>query len=114
MAEEDGLALWRSIMGDSDDDSDTPFRGFILEEVVKGDELDIDLGVVIQQQDLREDFSDISSVSPVKLVVVKAILKCLLLLLENDAERLGRRPRRDGPRPRETGQRSGSLTKSVK
>ena len=64
MAEEDGLALWRSIMGDSDDDSDTPFRGFILEEVVKGDELDIDLGVV-QQQDLREDFSDISSLSPV-------------------------------------------------
>ena len=65
MAEEDGLALWRSIMGDSDDDSDTPFHGFTLEEVVKGDELDIDLGVVIQQQDLREDFSDISSVSPV-------------------------------------------------
>ena len=64
MAEEDGLALWRSIMGDSDDDSDTPFHGFTLEEVVKGGESDIDLGVV-RQQDLREDFSDISSVSPV-------------------------------------------------
>lgn len=65
MGEEDGLALWHSIMGDSDDDSDTPFRGFTLEEVVKGDESDIDLGVVVRQEDLREDFSDISSVSPV-------------------------------------------------
>ena len=51
---------------------------------------------------------------PVKLVVVKAILKCLLLLLESDAERLRRRPRRDRPRLRETKQRSGGLTKSVK
>ena len=48
MAEEDGLALWCSIMGYSDDDSDMPFRGFTLEEVVKGDKLDIDLGVVVQ------------------------------------------------------------------
>ena len=63
MAEEDGLALWHSIMGDSDDDSDTPFRGFTLEEVVKGEKSDIDLRVVVRQQDLREDFSDISSVS---------------------------------------------------
>ena len=116
MAEEDGLALWRSIMGDSDDDSDMPFCGFTLEEVVKGDESDIDLSVV-RQQDLRKIFPTFHrclQCQPVKLVVVKAILKCLLLLLENDAERLGRRPRRDGPRLRETGQRSGSLTKSVK
>ena len=65
MAQEDGLVLWRSIMGDSDDDSDMPFHGFMLEEVVKGDESDTDLGDAVQQQDLREDFSDISSLSPV-------------------------------------------------
>ena len=65
MAEEDGLVLWRSIMGDLDDDSDMPFHGFMPEEVVKGDESAIDLGVAVQQQDLREDFSDISSLSPV-------------------------------------------------
>ncbi|KAK7106183.1 piggyBac transposable element-derived protein 4-like [Littorina saxatilis] len=64
MALNEGLEVWRSILGNSDDDSDTPFEGFLLEEV-KGDESDIDLGVVIRQQDLREDFSGISSVSPV-------------------------------------------------
>ena len=47
MAEEDGLVLWRSIMGDLDDGSDTRFHGFTLEEVVKGDKSDTDLGVAV-------------------------------------------------------------------
>ena len=51
-------------MGDSDDDEDDDFEGFTLREIVKGDESDIDLDIVVQNQELIRQFSpEISSSS---------------------------------------------------
>ena len=66
MVDDEARALWRNLVGDSEDDSDSSFHGFELREVVKGDESDIDLDAVVGQQTLREldaDFSDTSSSS---------------------------------------------------
>jgi len=51
-------------MGDSDDDGEEDFEGFTLQEIVKGDESDIDLDIVVQNQELIRQFSlEISSSS---------------------------------------------------
>ena len=51
-------------MGDSDDDGEDDFEGFPLQEIVKGDESDIDLDIVAQNQALIRQFSpEISSSS---------------------------------------------------
>ena len=51
-------------MGDSDDDGEDDFEGFTLREIVKGDESDIDLDIVVQNQELIRQFSpEISSSS---------------------------------------------------
>ena len=51
-------------MGDSDDDGEDDFEGFTLREIVKGDEFDIDLNIVVQNQELIRQFSpEISSSS---------------------------------------------------
>ena len=43
-------------MGDSDSDSDDCFEGFTLREIVKGDESDIDLDVIVRDEQLTEHF----------------------------------------------------------
>ena len=51
-------------MGDSDDDGEDDFEGFTPQEIVKGDESDIDLNIVVQNQELIRQFSpEISSSS---------------------------------------------------
>ena len=51
-------------MEDSDDDGEDDFEGFTLREIVKGDESDIDLDIVVQNQELIRQFSpEISSSS---------------------------------------------------
>ena len=60
MENEDGLAIWRSLVGDSDNDSD--FERFTLEEIVKGEESDVDLDMVVAQDRLDFDHSIFQSV----------------------------------------------------
>ena len=51
-------------MGYSDDDGKDDFEGFTLQETVKGDESNIDLDIVVQNQVLIRQFSlEISSSS---------------------------------------------------
>ena len=51
-------------MGDSDDNGEDDFEGFTLRGIVKGDESDIDLDIVVQNQELLWQFSlEISSSS---------------------------------------------------
>ena len=51
-------------MGYSDDDGKDDSEGFTLQEIVKGDESDIDLDIVVQNQELIRQFSpEISSSS---------------------------------------------------
>lgn len=45
MALDEGLELWRSIIWNSYDDSDLPFEGFRLEELVKGEKSEFDVVV---------------------------------------------------------------------
>ena len=47
MADLDAWEYWKSIMGDSNDEENDDFEGFTLREIVKGDESDIDLDLVI-------------------------------------------------------------------
>ena len=54
MAGENGLALFYSLFGHSDEESDTPFEGYTLQEIRKGEESDIDLSVVVRQQNFEE------------------------------------------------------------
>ena len=64
MADDKAWQYWRSVMGDSDDDGEDDFEGFPLREIVKGDESDIDLDIVAQNQALIRQFSpEISSSS---------------------------------------------------
>ena len=64
MADDEAWQYWRSVMGDSDDDGEEDFEGFTLQEIVKGDESDIDLDIVVQNQELIQQFSlEISSSS---------------------------------------------------
>ncbi len=44
MEDDDRHALWRTIMGESDDD--VGFSGYTLEEVKTGEESEIDLNIV--------------------------------------------------------------------
>ena len=51
-------------MGDSDNDGEDDFEGFTLQEIVKGEESDIDLDIAAQNQELIRQFSqEISSSS---------------------------------------------------
>ena len=64
MADDEAWQYWRSMMGYSDDDGKDDFEGFTLQEIVKGDESDIDLDIVVQNQVLIRQFSlEISSSS---------------------------------------------------
>ena len=56
MADDEAWQYWRSVMGDSDDDGEEDFEGFTLQEIVKGDESDIDLDIVVQNQELLWQF----------------------------------------------------------
>ena len=49
MAAEDPWQFWLNVMGNSDDDDEEAFEGFTQYELVKGEELDIDLNLVVQQ-----------------------------------------------------------------
>ena len=70
-------------MGDSDDDGEDDSEGFTLREIVKGDESDIDLDIVVQNQELIRQFSpEISSSSDLN----RSGSGCEELLEANDAE----------------------------
>ena len=60
MASYDEQAVRRMIMGDSVDDSNTPFTGFTLEKVGANNESDIDLDVVVRKFDLCDPDSHVS------------------------------------------------------
>ena len=54
MEDEDPMAIWRVLAGESDDDEED-FHGFTLEEVTKGEESDVDLDTVVRGQILQSD-----------------------------------------------------------
>ena len=56
MADDDKWEFWLSAIGNSDDEDGQDFEGFTVQEVVKGDESDIDLDVMVQNQDLLNNF----------------------------------------------------------
>ena len=49
MVAEDPWQFWLNVMGNSDDDDEEAFEGFTLRELVKGEESDVDLDLVVQQ-----------------------------------------------------------------
>lgn len=57
MAAEDPWQFWLNVMGNSDDDDEEAFEGFTLRELVKGEESDVDLDLVVQQ-DASQRFND--------------------------------------------------------
>ena len=46
MEDEDLMAIWKALVGESDDDEED-FHGFTLEEMTKGEESDVDLDIVV-------------------------------------------------------------------
>ena len=46
MEEEDPMAIWRALVGESDEDEED-FYGFTMEEMTKGEESNVDLGIVV-------------------------------------------------------------------
>ena len=53
MAAEDPWQFWLNVMGNSDDDDEEAFEGFTQRELVKGEESDVDLDLVVQQDASR-------------------------------------------------------------
>ena len=47
MAAEDLWQFWLNVMWNSDDDDEEAFEGFTLRELVKGEESDVDLDLVV-------------------------------------------------------------------
>ena len=60
MDDEDPMAVWRALVGDSDDDDGNAFHGFTVEEVMRGDGSDVDLDSVVQagHSKMTSDVSD--------------------------------------------------------
>ena len=56
MMRDERLQQWRELVGDSDDGEDD-FEGFVLEEIGKGEESDIDLDVLVQADRLFDSDS---------------------------------------------------------
>lgn len=57
MAEEDAFEFWRAIMGDSEDE-ESDFEGFALHEVDGGDESDVDLDLVVNNDRILANFNE--------------------------------------------------------
>ena len=47
MENEDLMAIWNALVGESDDDEED-FHGFTLEEMTKGEESDVDLDIMVR------------------------------------------------------------------
>ena len=63
MAAEDPWQFWLNVMGNSDDDDEEAFEGFTLRELVKGEESDVDLDLVVQEDASQQFNSDVDDES---------------------------------------------------
>ena len=98
MENEDLMAIWNALVGESDDDEED-FHGFTLEEMTKGEESDVDLDMwsVVEFWNWTMSCRRTIPVTMVEEMKEKApmtMIICLYLLQENVNKPVSRRPRK--------------------
>ena len=90
MAAGDGLALFRPMVGDNDDDEED-FHGFTMEQITKDEESDIDLALVVQDHFLESERESVGLSSSDSSESCEAVSDVELLLPQTQKRRKRRK-----------------------